>query len=101
MVDPIDVISVFTLPLLAFLLVEAATAAKRQRDTAARIARLDRRMQLLLTHLGVTDPEPELAEVREHLRNGRTVAAVRAYRQATGESLLEAKQAVDRMADQP
>ncbi|MEO3821049.1 hypothetical protein [Plantactinospora sp. B24E8] len=99
--DPIDIISVFTLPLLAFLLIEAATAAKRQRDTVARIARIDRKLQLVLTHLGVTDPEPELAEVREHLRNGRTVAAVRAYRQATGEGLLAAKQAVDRMTTQP
>ncbi|MEO3747243.1 hypothetical protein [Plantactinospora sp. B5E13] len=99
--DPIDIISVFTLPLLAFLLIEAATAARRQRDTVARLARLDRKMQLLLTHLGIVDPEQELAEVREHLRNGRTIHAVRAYRKATGEGLLEAKQAVDRMAGQP
>ncbi|MEU4532362.1 hypothetical protein AB0F49_29435 [Micromonospora ureilytica] len=37
-------------------------------------------------------------EVVRHLESGRTIEAVRAYRKQTGASLLEAKQAVDRIA---
>jgi ribosomal protein L7/L12 len=52
-----------------------------------------------MDHFGI--PAPETAEVLRHLENGRTVEAVRAYREQTGASLVEAKQAVDRMAADP
>jgi ribosomal protein L7/L12 len=39
-----------------------------------------------------------LLEVVRHLQSGRMIEAVRAYRKQTGASLVEAKQAVDRIA---
>jgi Ribosomal protein L7/L12 C-terminal domain len=35
-----------------------------------------------------------------HLGNGKKIQAIKAYRQATGEGLVEAKEAVERMARQ-
>jgi ribosomal protein L7/L12 len=49
-----------------------------------------------MDHLGIAAPEE--SEVIHHLENGRRIEAVRAYRRQTGVSLLEAKQAVDRIA---
>jgi ribosomal protein L7/L12 len=40
---------------------------------------------------------PDLGAVEALLAQGRTVAAVKAYREATGAGLVEAKTAVDRM----
>jgi hypothetical protein len=49
-----------------------------------------------MDHLGIAGPEE--SEVVRHLEDGRMIEAVRAYRKHTGVSLLEAKQAVDRIA---
>ncbi|MFY1691044.1 hypothetical protein [Plantactinospora sp. WMMB782] len=86
--------------LLVLLLFGSSSASQRQRETAARLRRVERKLDLVLDHLGLVDPEAVPSEVVEHLRKGQRIAAVRAYRQATGESLLEAKQAVDRIAEQ-
>jgi ribosomal protein L7/L12 len=40
-----------------------------------------------------------LAEVHETIRRGETIRAIKAYREATGTSLVEAKQAVDRLTE--
>jgi ribosomal protein L7/L12 len=45
------------------------------------------------------EPEPALPEVLRHLENGKKIHAIRAYREATGESLRDAKDAVERMAE--
>ncbi|WP_411103413.1 hypothetical protein [Streptomyces sp. cmx-4-9] len=68
----------------------------RMKALDQRAARLERRLGLVLAHFGIEEPEhPVAGEVRALLREGRTVGAVKAYRQATGASLPEAKQAVD------
>ena len=51
-----------------------------------------------MEHHGIADTGPEQAEVIRHLEAGQMIHAVRAYRRHTGTSLLEAKQAVDRIA---
>jgi ribosomal protein L7/L12 len=78
--------------------VAAAAGAwfQERRSSAAQMASLQRKLDLIMDHLGI--PVPEVAEVIRHVDNGRTVEAIRAYRQQTGASLLEAKQAVDRLA---
>jgi ribosomal protein L7/L12 len=78
--------------------VAAAAGAwfQERRSSARQLTALHRKLDLVLDHLGIAAPE-EL-EVAQHLRNGRTVDAVRAYRNLTGASLVEAKQAVDRIA---
>jgi ribosomal protein L7/L12 len=67
-----------------------------RRSSAAQLAAVHRKLDRVLEHLGLTSPE-EL-EVARHLEGGHVVAAVRAYRERTGASLTEAKQAVDRIA---
>lgn len=42
-------------------------------------------------------PTPEMEEVYEHLRNGKPVCAIKAYRKLAGCGLKEAKEAVDEM----
>lgn len=91
---------VIGIPALLILLTESSSAARRQRDTSVRLARIERKLQLVIDHLGIVEPEPDLPEVVRHLENGKKIEAVRAYRQATGEGLRDAKEAVDRMAAQ-
>jgi ribosomal protein L7/L12 len=69
---------------------------QERRGSAARMAALNRKLDLVMAHLGIASPEEP--EVLHHLANGRTIEAVRAYREQTGATLLEAKQAVDRIA---
>jgi ribosomal protein L7/L12 len=78
--------------------VAAAAGAwfQEKRTSTARLAAIHRKLDLLMDHLDIAVPEEQ--EVVRHLENGRTVEAVRAYRKQTGMSLVEAKQAVDRIA---
>jgi ribosomal protein L7/L12 len=78
--------------------VAAAAGAwfQERRSSAAQMATLHRKLDSIMDHLGI--PAPELPEVIRHVDNGRKVEAIRAYRQETGASLVEAKQAVDRIA---
>ncbi|WP_431044214.1 ribosomal protein L7/L12 [Streptomyces sp. P1-3] len=63
-----------------------------------RIARVERKIDLILDHLGLREHDPELERVAELARNGRKIQAIKAYREVTGAGLKEAKDAVDRMA---
>ncbi len=93
-------VPVVALPLLVLVMTEMSSAARRQRETAARLRRVERKLDLVLDHLGLTVPEPALPEVVAQLERGQKIAAVKAYREATGEGLREAKEAVDRLAAQ-
>ncbi|MGW1516170.1 hypothetical protein [Streptomyces sp. NPDC002287] len=73
-----------------------STLTLRMRALQARADRLERRLGLVLDHLGIEEPEPAgLEAVRALAREGRTVAAVKSYREITGAGLAEAKQAVE------
>jgi len=71
---------------------------QERRSGAAQLSAIQRKLDLVMDHLGIADAAPERSAVLRHLENGEQVAAVRAYRRHTGASLLEAKQAVDRIA---
>ncbi|MEV4190040.1 hypothetical protein [Streptomyces toxytricini] len=93
-----------TLYLLLVLLAVAAwmtsTVSLRMKALERRAERLERRLGLVLAHLGVEEPEPAgLEQVRALLREGRTVSAIKAYREATGAGLAEAKAAVEALAE--
>ncbi|MGW5851925.1 hypothetical protein ACWFQ8_28940 [Streptomyces sp. NPDC055254] len=76
-----------------------STLTSRTRRLERATERLERRLGLLLDHLGIEEPEPAgLDEVRALVREGRTVPAIKAYRRVTGASLLEAKEAVDALS---
>ena len=71
----------------------------RSRIAAAdrRVARVERKLDLVLEHLGLREEIPRLDEIVALVREGKTVQAVKVYREATGADLVEAKQAVDRL----
>ncbi|GGX13123.1 hypothetical protein GCM10010297_38290 [Streptomyces malachitofuscus] len=63
-----------------------------------RAARIERKLDLVLDHLGLHDEVPGLDEVRTLVHEGKQVQAIKLYRENTGADLLEAKQAVDRLS---
>ncbi|MFG2476684.1 ribosomal protein L7/L12 [Streptomyces fagopyri] len=65
--------------------------------TDRRIARVERKLDLILGHLGIQEHEPELEQVAALVRDGRKIQAIKAYREFTGVGLKEAKDAVERM----
>ncbi|TQJ22007.1 hypothetical protein FBZ33_2251 [Micromonospora sp. A202] len=67
-----------------------------KRSSATQLAAVQRKLDLVMDHLGIVAPVE--SEVVRHLESGRVIQAVRVYRQQTGASLVEAKQAVDRIA---
>ncbi|WP_433391854.1 hypothetical protein [Micromonospora sp. KLBMP9576] len=66
-----------------------------QARTAYRLAEIERRVQLVMDHLGVVDAAPVPPGVREHLARGDKIKAIAAYRKATGADLRSAKEAVE------
>ncbi|MSU78705.1 MAG: hypothetical protein EXS16_11510 [Gemmataceae bacterium] len=67
-------------------------------DTTARIARIERRLYLLLRHSGIDlrTALPLSDHVKEIARDpARKIEAIKAYREETGAGLAEAKDAVE------
>jgi ribosomal protein L7/L12 len=65
---------------------------------AARLRRVEAKLDLILAHLGVpfTDEADQLPEAARQLaESGDKIAAIKAYREATGAGLAEAKRAVE------
>ena len=95
------------LPIVALLILLAvasvsvrAAAARDRALTGERLARLERKVDALLRHLQVDVPEPDQSDILEHLRHGRKIHAIKAYRERTGASLADAKIAVEQLARQ-
>jgi ribosomal protein L7/L12 len=65
-----------------------------------RLIRMEEKLDLIMEHLGLQVDHPDLREVREFIREGKTIQAVKAYREATGTSLREATDAVNELASQ-
>ncbi|GAA3399321.1 hypothetical protein GCM10020369_84760 [Cryptosporangium minutisporangium] len=59
---------------------------------------LERQVQALNQHLGTDSPQPDLASVVDHLREGRKIYAIQEYRALTGADLREAAGAVEQLA---
>jgi ribosomal protein L7/L12 len=62
-----------------------------------RLALVERKLDAVLDHLGVEVPEPHMEQVAALLGQGKTIQAIKAYREATGADLREAKEAVDQL----
>lgn len=91
------VIEILLVAVLLLLLGQLATG--RRRDPGEyRLAEVERRLGLVMSHLGVVDPEPQLTEVREQLARGDKIRAIAAYRRVTGADLGTAKAAVEALA---
>ncbi|MES4907541.1 MULTISPECIES: ribosomal protein L7/L12 [unclassified Streptomyces] len=75
------------------------SSVERKLDKMSRrTAQLTRKVDLILEHLGIEEPQPELAPVRALILEGKKIHAIKAYREITGADLKEAKEAVDHMA---
>jgi ribosomal protein L7/L12 len=86
---------------IAVILVLVATSAAGRRETErhrARLALIERKLDAALDALGVEVSEPHLQRVEALLGQGKTIQAIKAYREATGAGLREAKEAVDRLS---
>jgi ribosomal protein L7/L12 len=82
------------------LVVVTSSAGRREteRRQMRRLALVERKLDAVLDHLGVEVPEPHLQRVEALVGQGKTIQAIKAYREATGADLREAKEAVDRLA---
>ncbi|MCX3061312.1 ribosomal protein L7/L12 [Streptomyces beihaiensis] len=66
-----------------------------------RLVRMERQLTLLADRLGLEESAEQRAqreEVEALVREGKQIAAIKAYREMTGAGLKEAKDAVERMA---
>lgn len=82
---------------VALVVVIAAGRREAERRQMRRLAHVERKLDAVLDHLGVDIPDPHLEQVHALLREGRTIQAIKAYRETTGADLREAKEAVDRL----
>ncbi|GAA2482262.1 hypothetical protein GCM10010406_18150 [Streptomyces thermolineatus] len=89
-----DIVLLVPITLLAFVV---GSYEHKVRRIERRAARTERKVDLLLEHLGVAGTEEAPDRVRALLQEGKKVQAVKAYREITGADLKEAKDAVDRM----
>ncbi|GAA2146117.1 ribosomal protein bL12 [Glycomyces algeriensis] len=71
----------------------------RYDPTAEALARIERKLDLVMQHLGLHDyapPAPDpLTEVRALIGQGKKIQAIKVYRELTGVGLKEAKDAVE------
>jgi ferritin-like metal-binding protein YciE len=65
--------------------------------TDRRVARVERKLDLIMDHLGLRDHDPWMDEVVALAREGKKIPAIKAYREITGAGLKEAKDAVERI----
>ncbi|MDC7338755.1 ribosomal protein L7/L12 [Streptomyces lydicus] len=75
----------------------ASTTDRRSKTLERRLGRLERKVDLLLAHAGVEEPQdPRMAEIDELLARGKKIQAIKVHRELTGSGLVEAKEAVER-----
>ncbi|MGC9541979.1 ribosomal protein L7/L12 [Streptomyces sp. UG1] len=63
-----------------------------------RVARIERKLDLIIDHLGLREDDPRMDEVVALLRDNRKIQAIKLYREITGAGLKEAKDAVEQLA---
>ncbi|MFI5274614.1 MAG: hypothetical protein ACHQ4H_16400 [Ktedonobacterales bacterium] len=68
-----------------------------QRTVELKLARIERQLDRVVKHLGINgaDPPPDLVGVRDLLRAGQKINAIKLYREQRHVGLKEAKDAVD------
>jgi hypothetical protein len=89
---------------VVLLFFQYVAMARSQARMEKRLRDMEVRFEKLLLHVGfVADPNPPITDDVQVLARtpGAKVAAIKAYRAQTGAGLLEAKQAVERMAQPP
>ncbi|MFE7773506.1 ribosomal protein L7/L12 [Streptomyces sp. NPDC057445] len=62
-----------------------------------KLSRLERKVDLVLDHLGIHETDPQLDQVAALVREGKKIEAIKVHRKITGDGLKEAKDAVERL----
>ncbi|MCX5537581.1 ribosomal protein L7/L12 [Streptomyces sp. NBC_00006] len=85
--------------LLVGVLIAIGTIERKVDRADRRTARVERKLDLVIEHLGIETGTlvPGLDGVRALVRDGKKIEAIKAYREATGVGLKEAKDEVDRI----
>jgi hypothetical protein len=87
--------------LLMIMVGNVLSAQNRERSrTNRRLADIERKVDAIITHLGVVVREPEQPEVRRLLQQGKKIQAIKLYREQSGTDLATAKHFVDDLARQ-
>ena len=87
------------LPLVLVVLVAGSGRRAAAEYQARRLAAVERKLDLVIEHLGLREAEPDApAAVVQELLAGRKIQAIKVYREATGATLKEAKDAVEEVA---
>lgn len=81
---------------LAFLGLTVSTVNRFARADE-RLARVERKLDLIIKHLDLREEFPRMDEVNALVREGKKIQAIKVYREATGAGLREAKEAVERL----
>jgi len=64
--------------------------------SAARLMRLERKIDAILDHLQIRLPDDGIDDIRELAGSGRKIEAIKLYRERTGAGLKDAKEAIER-----
>lgn len=85
--------------LLVGVLIAVGTIERKVDRADRRTARVERKLDLVIEHLGIEAGPlaPALDGVYALVRDGKKIEAIKAYREATGVGLKEAKEEVDRI----
>jgi ribosomal protein L7/L12 len=85
--------------LLMIMVGNVLSAQNRERArTNRRLADIERKVDAIINHLGVTVRDPDQPEVYRLLQKGRRIQAIKLYREQSGSDLATAKNAVDDLA---
>jgi len=85
--------------LLMIMVGNVLSAQNRERArTNRRLADIERKVDAIINHLGVTVRDPDQPEVYRLLQKGRRIQAIKLYREQSGSDLATAKNVVDDLA---
>ncbi|WP_020018254.1 hypothetical protein [Promicromonospora sukumoe] len=98
---PLEIIPVAIFVVLLLLYI---TVSGNLRANGKTVERVERKLDLVIKHLGIEGPAAEgispeaLTEIDRCIWSDRRIEAIKLYREETGHDLLEAKEWVDRRA---
>jgi ribosomal protein L7/L12 len=85
---------------LGLVMVFSGSRSQERTRTTARLAAVERKLDLVIRHLEIADEPTDDADVIGHLEQGQLIQAIKIYRERTGVGLAEAKAAVEAIARQ-
>ena len=78
-----------------FLIVLGSSFANPSRRNGQQLRRLERKVDLILSHLGLDPNQGVNEEVMELVKAGQKIQAIKVYREQTGVGLKDAKDYVE------